>query len=39
LNCTAATIKVDGDVGCAVAMIIAAIRGKKEITCGEDCCE
>jgi ferredoxin len=39
LNCTASAIKVDSGVGCAAAMIRAAIRGKKEVTCGEDCCE
>ena len=39
LNCTASAIKVDSGVGCAAAMISAAIRGKKEVVCGEDCCE
>jgi NAD-dependent dihydropyrimidine dehydrogenase PreA subunit len=39
LNCIASAIKVDSGVGCAAAMISAAIRGKKEVTCGEDCCE
>jgi NAD-dependent dihydropyrimidine dehydrogenase PreA subunit len=39
LNCTASAIKVDSGVGCAAAMIRAAIRGKKEVICGEDCCE
>jgi ferredoxin len=39
LNCAVSAIKVDSGVGCAAAMIKAAIRGKKEVTCGEDCCE
>ncbi len=39
VNCPASAIKVDSGVGCAAAMISAALRGKKEVTCGEDCCE
>ena len=38
-NCPASAIKVDSGVGCAAAMIRAALAGKKEVTCGEDCCE
>jgi len=39
LNCPAGAIKVDSGVGCAAAMIRAALKGKKEVTCGEDCCD
>lgn len=39
VNCPASAIKVDSGVGCAAAMISAALRGKREVTCGEDCCE
>ena len=37
-NCPADAIKVDSGVGCAAAMIRAALTGKKEVTCGPDCC-
>ncbi|MFQ5769031.1 MAG: mercury methylation ferredoxin HgcB [bacterium] len=33
LNCPTGAITVDSGVGCAAAMIYAAIRGKKEATC------
>jgi NAD-dependent dihydropyrimidine dehydrogenase PreA subunit len=35
LNCVTGAIKVDSGVGCAAAMIRAALTGKKEATC--DC--
>jgi ferredoxin len=46
LNCPAMAIAVDSGVGCASAMILAALRGKRlddpaACTCGEsgsDCC-
>ncbi|MCX9085433.1 MAG: mercury methylation ferredoxin HgcB [Candidatus Methanoperedens sp.] len=40
LNCPTKAIRVDGGVGCASAMMLAAIKGKKEVTCGCDssCC-
>jgi NAD-dependent dihydropyrimidine dehydrogenase PreA subunit len=42
LNCPAGAIIVDSGVGCAAAMIYAALTGKKEATCGADtassCC-
>jgi NAD-dependent dihydropyrimidine dehydrogenase PreA subunit len=34
LNCPAGAIMVDSGVGCAAAMIRAALTGKKEPTCG-----
>jgi NAD-dependent dihydropyrimidine dehydrogenase PreA subunit len=36
INCPADAIKVDSGVGCAAAMILTALKGKKEVTCG--CC-
>ena len=36
LNCPTGAIKVDSGVGCAAAMIWAAVTGKKEATCGPD---
>lgn len=39
VNCPSSAIKVDSGVGCAAAMIKAALTGKKEATCGEDCCK
>ena len=33
-NCPTSAIKVDSGVGCAAAMIRAALTGKKEATCG-----
>ena len=38
VNCPAQAIEVESGVGCAHAMINAALRGKKEVTCGDDCC-
>ncbi|MBI0582956.1 MAG: 4Fe-4S binding protein [Methanomassiliicoccus sp.] len=38
LNCPAGAIMVDSGVGCAAAMIKAALTGSKEVTCGPDCC-
>ncbi len=35
-NCVAGAIMVESGVGCAAAMIHAAVRGQKEATCG--CC-
>ncbi len=37
-NCPSEAIVVDSGVGCAAAMIKAALRGKDEVVCGEDCC-
>ena len=34
LNCPNGAIKVNSGVGCAAAMIYAALTGKKETTCG-----
>ncbi len=34
LNCPVGAIKVESGVGCAAAMIQAALTGKKEVTCG-----
>ena len=34
LNCPTGAIKVDSGVGCASAMIYAALTGKKEVACG-----
>jgi NAD-dependent dihydropyrimidine dehydrogenase PreA subunit len=38
LNCPSGAIQVDSGVGCAIAMIRAALRGSREVTCGPDCC-
>lgn len=40
LNCRMGAIEVESGVGCAQAMINAALRGKKEPCCGGDdgCC-
>ncbi|OPY31726.1 MAG: Ferredoxin [Methanomassiliicoccales archaeon PtaU1.Bin124] len=38
MNCPESAIKVDSGVGCAMAMIKAALKGSKEVTCGDDCC-
>lgn len=38
VNCPTGAILVDSGVGCASAMIKAAITGSKEVTCGPDCC-
>jgi NAD-dependent dihydropyrimidine dehydrogenase PreA subunit len=34
VNCIAGAITVQSGVGCATAMIYAALRGRKEATCG-----
>jgi len=36
LNCPAGAIRVDAGVGCASAMINAALKGKSEPCCGAD---
>jgi NAD-dependent dihydropyrimidine dehydrogenase PreA subunit len=36
LNCPTGAISVESGVGCATAMIYAALTGKKEATCGPD---
>jgi len=36
LNCPTKAIKEDSGVGCASAMMLAAIKGQKEVTCGCD---
>ncbi len=33
-NCPTGAISVDSGVGCATAMIYAALRGQKELSCG-----
>jgi ferredoxin len=43
LNCPTGAITVESGVGCAQAMIKAALRGSKEVTCGgndgsDSCC-
>ena len=35
LNCPTGAITVDSGVGCATAMIYAALTGRKEATCGD----
>jgi NAD-dependent dihydropyrimidine dehydrogenase PreA subunit len=37
LNCSVNAIKVDSGVGCATAMILAALKIRKKTTCGEIC--
>ena len=39
LNCPTNAITVESGVGCATAMIRAALTGKKEATCGSEQCE
>jgi len=39
LNCPSDAITVDSGVGCATAMIMSAIRRKKEVECGPRCSE
>lgn len=34
LNCTAGAIKVDSDVGCATAMMVSALLGRGQASCG-----
>jgi NAD-dependent dihydropyrimidine dehydrogenase PreA subunit len=38
VNCPTGAIKVESGVGCAAAMISAALRGKKDVSCGEAQC-
>lgn len=38
LNCPSEAISVDSGVGCAYALIRAALLGKKEATCDTGCC-
>ena len=41
MNCVTGAITVESGVGCASAMLYAALRGRKEVTCGESeasCC-
>lgn len=37
LNCAPGAIKVESGVGCAAAMMWAALRGKEEASCGGSC--
>ena len=37
LNCPTNAITVDSGVGCAAAMIYAALRGKNDVTCTSSC--
>ena len=37
LNCPSGAISVDSGVGCAYALMIAALSGRKEATCDEEC--
>jgi NAD-dependent dihydropyrimidine dehydrogenase PreA subunit len=39
VNCPSRAIQVDSGVGCAMAMIKAALTGSKEISCGDNCCD
>jgi hypothetical protein len=39
VNCPTRAIEVDSGVGCAMAMIKAALLGRDEVVCGEDCCK
>jgi NAD-dependent dihydropyrimidine dehydrogenase PreA subunit len=36
-NCPTAAIMVESGVGCAAAMIRAALRGEKQVSCGGSC--
>ncbi len=38
LNCVTGAIAVESGVGCAAAMIQAALLGRKEASCGGDSC-
>ena len=37
LNCPTGAVAVESGVGCAAAMMYAALTGKKEATCGDGC--
>jgi len=39
VNCPTDAIAVESGVGCAAAMMQAALMGKKEVTCGSTSCE
>ncbi len=39
MNCPTKAIIVEAGVGCASAMIRAALTGSKVVTCGPDCCK
>ena len=39
MNCPTNAIAVESGVGCATAMIQAALTGKKEVTCGSEQCD
>lgn len=42
LNCPTGAISVESGVGCAYAMILAALKGTEEVSCGGDdssCCK
>ena len=39
MNCPTGAIKVESGVGCASAMISAALHGRDEVTCGPECCK
>jgi len=38
LNCPSGAIQVESGVGCATAMIMSALKGQKEVACGDDDC-
>lgn len=38
LNCPTGAIRVQSGVGCASAMIYAALTGRKEVSCGDESC-
>jgi hypothetical protein len=38
LNCVTEAIAVERGVGCAAAMLQAALMGRKEVSCGCDSC-
>jgi ferredoxin len=38
LNCVTGAIHVESGVGCAAAMIQAALKGQKEVSCGGEAC-
>jgi NAD-dependent dihydropyrimidine dehydrogenase PreA subunit len=38
LNCPTGAIQVQSGVGCASAMIYAALTGRKDVSCGDELC-
>jgi NAD-dependent dihydropyrimidine dehydrogenase PreA subunit len=38
LNCPTDTITVQSGVGCASAMMYAALTGRKDVSCGDEAC-